>query len=243
MINKTLGSLLIFLLSLAPFGHGASGSIDFNGTTSKVAAANNITATTQRTYVFWAYTDGGGENSSEYVIMHRGVTEIDYIFWTDVNDYIEYTHWWSTTHGAWHTDNNTVLINTWNAIAITYDGSSTDNDATIRINFNQENITETSTPAGTLRLGDEPYTIGNIPPQTRTWSGQIVYLQVFNRILSEAEQDQALICPYSVPNGLVMAPDIPMNFDLSGNGVTFAHSNTTTSSNGPPVSFCGGANQ
>ena len=235
MYMRFYGLLLAFLICLSPLGFGA-GSVDFNGTTS-VVTSSTLSTSTQTTYVFWFNSDGGGENVSERILTHHdGANAYRWLWWNDSSNLFLETRW-TGDDGLWKS-NTTPNRNVWNAISVTLDGSDTGNDATFRINFSDSAVTEDRTPGGTIENTSAPMYIGNNPALSRTFSGPIAYFQVFNRILTTAEQDQALQCPYSVRNGLVMAPDQFMDFDNSGNGVTFTHSNTTDVPYGPSYTLC-----
>jgi hypothetical protein len=126
--------------------------------------------------------------------------------------------------------------NAWHAVAAAYDFSSTDNEPTVRLDFSDVSLADAS-PSGTLAPGTG-YTIGNYGPQTVTWDGQIAYAQIFNRVLSSDEMDQALRSPGSVTDGLrlyVRLNDASDTDDRSGNGFTAAGTDLATDGMVPVV--------
>jgi hypothetical protein len=127
----------------------------------------------------------------------------------------------------------------WSAVALTYDKSSSDTPPGVRVNFvgvtpdnAQQNPGIDPVPA------DPGYCVGNETNGTRTWNGKLAHIQVFNRILTPAEQDACLREPGSVTSGLRLW--LPMTTaadttDRSGNSFHGTPTDLTTGREGPPV--------
>lgn len=109
----------------------------------------------------------------------------------------------------------------WNAIAISYDGTSITNNPVVRVNFQPVTATQIATPVGTLNVSGSGYCIGNLTNQTQTWDGMLQNVQIANYIFtSAADMDLALRSPGSVTVqihiGLSTASDLN---DMSGNAL------------------------
>jgi hypothetical protein len=136
-----------------------------------------------------------------------------------------------------------VAHDKWSAVAVTYDKSSTANDAEARVDFVDVTVTPTS-PTGSLAGINLGYCVGNIAGQTQGWDGRIAHVQIFNRILTTEEKDACLQAPGSVRDGLKLwlpmtnASDIE---DRSGNNADGSATQLTTDISGPAITAQPGA--
>lgn len=90
--------------------------------------------------------------------------------------------------GVWHTPNNSIALNTWQHIVLTYAGGSTADDPELIINGIPQSVTEQATPAGapTSDAGETLY-LGNRTLLNREFHGLLDEVRVYNRVLSPAE--------------------------------------------------------
>lgn len=211
-------------------------SIDFNGTTSKLenTTADVLAGSSQITVCAWVNADSTGEVGLGRILALDEQPDAHVLGVASAN-VLQFTSTWSTTNGAWTFP---AGHSTWNAVSVTYDGGAATNDAAARVNFADVTETETSTPDGTRTAPGTGYCVGNQQNQTRTWDGRIAYLQVFNTILSAADQDKALRSPGSVTSGLGlflrMRDSTDIN-DQSGNGFNATATDLATGADGPGV--------
>jgi len=88
--------------------------------------------------------------------------------------------------GDWKTPTDTLTINTWHHVAVTYDDSSPSNDAIIYVDGVSQSLTETSR-SGTANTNTDDYIIGNRGAADRPFSGLIDEVRIYNRALSASE--------------------------------------------------------
>lgn len=109
--------------------------------------------------------------------------------------------------GDWTTDTvaGIVPLNKWAHIAITYDNSSILNDPLIYVDGVSQTVTENVTPIGTA-ASDAAQTgrLGNVATGTRTFSGNLANVALFDRILAAEEIQQWIQLPGSITRGCVM---------------------------------------
>lgn len=133
-----------------------------------------------------------------------------------------------------------AYTNQWVCYGLTYNNSSTANRPTFYVNGVSAAVTHSVTPSGSA----EPDTsaslqIGNRMSHNTGMDGNIAYVQIWKRILSVAEINEAMIRPGSIRTNLVgywpcLGADSPER-DLSGNGNSGTVTGTAESFNGPPV--------
>lgn len=193
-------------------------AVDYNGTTTK---AEHTTAsgvgTSLITIAFWINADSLGETSIGRILaIPEGGADFN-LRWNAANQ-IRFARSHSTTNGVWLF---TVNTGSWQAVCLTYDDTSTANDPAVRVNFAGVTVTESTAPVGTPTAPATGYCIGNLTDQSVTSDGGFAHFQLWNRILTTTEQDQALKFPGSVKSGLTLwLPfyDSTYNLDLATAG-------------------------
>lgn len=175
-------------------------SIVFNGTTSELewTAMGGFDVDTI-TICAWVYANGAGESNIGRVICYPETGSGSRINHTVTANTLNWVYDFTTTDGVW---TYTVTDNQWNAVAVSYDRTSTTNDPTVRVNFASASTTETATPAGTGQVASTGVSIGNRSDAAATWNGRIQHVQAFNVILNANEMDSALRRPGSIIRGL-----------------------------------------
>jgi hypothetical protein len=194
-------------------------AIDYNGTTSKL---ENATASgfdvDAFTILCFALADGQGEGGFGRIFCADEADNAFNMQHQNAANTLRFIYRRSVTSGGW---NFPATDGQWNAVALSYDRSSTLNDPVVRVNFASVTVTETDIPDGTATAPNTGYCVGNNTGQTRTWDGGLAYLQFFTSILSADDMDKGLRCPGSVAGALLYlkmeyATDVN---DYSGNGL------------------------
>lgn len=174
-------------------------SLDFDGTDDivTISPSSPINNLTQVSVTAWIYPNSFGENSRARIIDKNQVLGGGWAFYIDSGIYcggsnrFDFHHYWSSSTDAlavWCADSNTISTGKWQHVAVTYDVSSSSNDAVFYLNGKQVGTTEFHTPTGTT--GDDSsinLTLGNKTALDRTFDGQIDDVRVYNYILSESQ--------------------------------------------------------
>ena len=97
---------------------------------------------------------------------------------------LRFAHAHATTIGTWNTTNTEVNIDEWTHVAVTYDNSSTDNNASYYINGKSVAVTEDSTPVGSaVDDSSKNLFIGNNTGGDRSFAGGISTASIHKTIL------------------------------------------------------------
>ena len=168
--------------------------LDFNGTTDfitcgKDSSINNIFSN-GGTIMAWILPYGYGGNSLGRILDKSSdifASDGWVLYVTDGGDAMVFTHGASTSSGTWATNSNTILLDTFYHIAITYNKDDVANNALIYINGVSVNV-NTSSPVGTLDddSGQDLF-IGSNNLTTRTFDGLIGDARCYDRILDPKE--------------------------------------------------------
>lgn len=188
-------------------------SIVFNGTSSELewTAYGGFDVDTI-TVCAWTYANSAGEGNIGRVICFPEAGTASRINHPAAADTLQWVYDFTTTDGVW---TFAATDNQWNAIAVSYDRTSTSNDPTVRVNFTSVTPTEATTPSGTAQVASTGVSIGNRADALATWDGRIQHVQCFNVILNAAEMDMALKRPGSVRRGLFFwAPMFNANYTI-----------------------------
>jgi concanavalin A-like lectin/glucanase superfamily protein len=218
--------LVCLTLMLVPVAAHGDGSIAFNGSSSKLQhdLANVLDGSNEITVCVWVNSAASNQGAallfddtgSALQLLHSATAHT--LTW--VAGFAPGSQQWSfpADDGEWH------------AVSITHDKSSHNNDPDIRVDFVA--VTESQSGSGTSGPSNvfDGYSVGS------GWNGKIAHMQVFNRLLSEAEQEACLRVPGSVTNGLRLW--LPMTHisdidDASGNGFHGTGTSLKTGSPGP----------
>lgn len=212
-------------------------AVDFNGTTSQVvnatAAALNVSLLT---ICVWEFSDGLGEGGAG-VLYTQSEGEDSFSIFHGVANQKRFFQRHATTNGTWSWP---ALDGKWNAMSVSIDRSTTPASLPlVRVNFAPVTVTVVAAPVGAPTLGTTGYCIGAINGGVQAWDGAIAQVQVFNRILTDIEKDDALINPGTVSDGRVLwlhLCSVSDLLDYSGNG---SHgTGTALTERDPPSSPC-----
>ncbi len=101
---------------------------------------------------------------------------------------LRFAHGRLTTIGGWDTTNTEVNLNEWTHVAVTYNNSSTDNNATYYINGISVAVTEFSAPAGNaVDDSSRDLFIGNNTGLARTFDGSIASAGIWQGELTQSQ--------------------------------------------------------
>lgn len=95
--------------------------------------------------------------------------------------------WNGGSTGNWASPVGSIQLGVWQHVAVTYDMTSTSNDPLYYINGVLVSTTETSAPSGSLTADDANAYIGNDSTTARTFDGLIDDVQLYNKVLTQAE--------------------------------------------------------
>lgn len=144
----------------------------------------------------WVYPTGWGENNygriaSKASSTFEGITLGNgWNFQVDGSSgRIQFEYGFSSQVGSWHTPSNSISLNTWQLVTVSYDSSSTANNASIYINGVLQTVTRARNPTGTptsdaaqnLRIGNQAATTD------RTFAGSIDEFRAYKAVLSAAQ--------------------------------------------------------
>ena len=221
-MRRLIACCLVGLLSIAPL----QAARDFDGVDDVISCGSAAAIDNFATFTVsaWFYSDSAASNA--YGVTKSDGTNgwhIEYDSRVGVTRIRFYTNW-STTDGGWSTPVDSIAINAWYHIAVTYDNSLTTNDPVIYINGASQSLTETSTPAGTAASeAAVNFTIGDRDAGPGSFfNGRIAEASYYNVILNADAIQGIRRCPLFYPNGLklyvplygISSPEL----DLTGNG-------------------------
>lgn len=132
---------------------------------------------------------------------------------------------------------NSIVLNRWSRVAVTWDGSST--AANCKLYINGVEPAYHLSQNGQTNRGDDSgnsFCVGNEPTTTaRTFNGPLAHIQIFNALLSNPEVNQAHFYPGSIQRGLVWYGGDSLAFDYSGKGNNGTITGAVVSKNNPPI--------
>ncbi len=145
----------------------------------------------------------------------------------------------------WLGPTNIFGFNRWHCVAITFDSTDVVNNdprfyhintASNRLLMEEVTVTQTLTATGNPISANPGYNVGNAPGQTRTFDGQLAYLQYWGRILTLAELNQAALIPGSITSNLKLYLPLTHNgLDHGGGARHGTMSSMGPTAYGPPV--------
>ncbi len=192
--NKNTGSITGAIWTSGKLGKG----MNFDGADDIVNAQSPASLDNMTTYTVSAWikprTLGEGPTFGRIVDKDQGALTGWYFYLTTVGSAPACTsclslyHSFTGTDGAWRSANNSVTLNVWQHIAVTYNTSATTNDPKFYVNGVVKGIIAENTPSS---VDDNDaanvFTIGNRTGLDRTFDGLIDDVRVYNRILTAAE--------------------------------------------------------
>jgi len=172
-------------------------ALDFNGVDAVVSIASpiaidNIFAGGGGTITAWIKPRTIGESFGR--IIDRASTELSadgysFLTQTPANPRIRFTRGWTGGIAGWNAPTDSITLNVWQHVAVTYDEGSTANDPAMYVNAISQSISETDgVPSGSPESdAAEDLTIGNYTATTRTFDGLIDDVRLYDRILTSQE--------------------------------------------------------
>ncbi len=162
-------------------------ALDFEG--AEVATDTQIDGVTT-TFSSWIYPHSAGNFGLGQVIH---TSDGQYLFnmcsgdavCGSLSNTLVFRRLWDAgfSTGVWYTDANTIPLNQWTHIAVSYDGSSSSNDPIIYINGTPANLT-IDAPSGTIGMDTGSVIIGG---GAANFDGVIDEVRVYNRVLGASE--------------------------------------------------------
>ena len=172
------------------------GGVSFDGMTVRAVATSSLLSNLSKmTISVWVKPNSlGGSNgiSNERILTKSSLTAKRFGFHINPEGGVGFLFGFSGSVGSWKTAPNTVSLNTWHHIVVTYDSSSLINVPIIYIDGVVQNVTEFIKPVGVpvtdnsiLFIGDNPNADGSI--STKAYNGTLDQLRIYNRMLSSTE--------------------------------------------------------
>lgn len=160
------------------------GNIEGSGSGDRVTTAFTAHAT-QRSYGVWVYPSDGGDGIKRVFEKRTVNGQVELVIYNVFQFRIEYEREWSINRGRWSSP--TFPANAWTHLGISYDSSSTDNDAAFYANGVLQSVTELDAPVGSVVNNGDPYVIGNRGDGTRTFGARLAEFALWDRLLSQSE--------------------------------------------------------
>ncbi|MGH1456141.1 MAG: LamG domain-containing protein [Alphaproteobacteria bacterium] len=156
------------------------------------------------TIAAWIYPVGWGENSFGRIVHKASASNGNngYIFYVDDNagttqdETLGFDHGFASGEEGWSGPSNTITLNQWNHVAVTYDNSSDSNSPSLYVNG--EAITPLTVNNSGTGVADSDAAqnlfIGNIGGQTRTFDGIMDDVRFYDGELTAAEVAALVVC-------------------------------------------------
>lgn len=147
-------------------------------------------------------TGGGGGNAGTYFRNTDNTnTMMTLRCWDGSANSISFTHRFTIQSPTWRITGLTAGV-TYH-IVVSYDANNTSNVPTMYVNGRSVSYTTFASPSGTAdAVSDTQYIVGNINQTgnvgTRTWQGDINYVNMWNRILTPTEVKQLYTDPWCI---------------------------------------------
>src|SRR5581483_2219136 len=172
---------------------GAAGQFaSTNDIASDTSISSNLSTTNLVTLEAWFYaTSWGGE--SKGTIITQDSAGGPFYWKLEINNdasgndrTIRFAADWDTD-GLWTTPTDSISLNKWYHVAVTYDDSSTSNNPSIYINGVKQTVTTETAPVGARGSAQSEVDIGNRKSLLRYFVGNIDEVKVFDYIRSAAQ--------------------------------------------------------
>ncbi len=188
-------------------------------------------STEDHTLLIWAYHTNVSTEKDQMIYYWGTSGGQDGIF---LNTTGGYSGW--VLYGSFNSL-TAISADTWYFLALTYVGSSG------AVEFFLNGVSDI-TDTGSTAFGNEELIIGRHRSiANRNMEGNLAFPLLFDRVLDINEINEIMHNPYSIPGGLMYAPDFlsvvaTTVIDLSPNNITVVDTGSPTiSKEGPPVHF------
>ncbi len=218
----------------------------FNATTSLVSntTASVLGTGNKFTMVVWLrpLTSGEGAQARAFALDEAGNATAILLGGGNV---IQLARVFSGGTGNWGVTNTGAIweMGKWFCVAFTLDANEAANDPRIWVSklgadggMVERTLTTNTNTTGTPTAANTGFTIGNRAAADRTWDGDIAFLQVFDRILTQSEIQDCAFRPGKVKKDRVLyAPLVTTPWAVDRNGKRFANTTSAAvSKNGAP---------
>jgi hypothetical protein len=139
----------------------------------------------QRSYGIWAYRSSGGSTIGRLFEKRNFGTQVELFHHDTLNEVMVYERGYTIQRGRWVIPINPLGL--WTHFGVSYDSSSTSNDAEFYVNGTPQTADEYDTPAGLPLTNSDAYHVGNRGDGNRNYPGRLAEFAVWNRILTPAE--------------------------------------------------------
>ena len=157
----------------------------------------------------WIYLTGWGEDDLGRIV-DKGLKTVLLVSGAagkkELGLYIDFD---GVTDGFWTSPTDSLTLNEWYHVAVTYNSSSVDNNPLLFINGTSQVVAEDTTPVGT-RISDaaDNFYIGNNAATDKAYDGLIALVRVYDRTLTPSEVLEHYSSIYNNETGLVARWDI-----------------------------------
>jgi len=175
-----------------------NGSMNFDGANDELDAGSRTSLDNMNvggvTISAWIYPETEGELNSGSIVSKLGgdadFPDPGYNFHIDVDgtNTLEWVVGFSDSHIELVASNSVLTLNTWQHVALTWDGSITATNSHIYVDGVEVSYQETTNGAGSYASDAAVVlTVGNVPDGSRTFDGNMDEVVVFNRVLTSQE--------------------------------------------------------
>ncbi|MGE0267765.1 MAG: LamG-like jellyroll fold domain-containing protein [Candidatus Omnitrophota bacterium] len=164
-------------------------SLEFDGADDIVTIPDNdiLDGLGPLTFAVWINPQTLGEGSNGRIIgKYNGTTQFRPDFRVNDNNSLLFRHDGSTTLER-TTANNTITLNQWQHVAVTWDGGIAFSGVHIYVNGVEQTYSSSANGAGLNDGSAFNYYIGNVDTLDRTFDGHMDDIRIYNRVLSGAE--------------------------------------------------------
>ncbi len=215
----------------------------FDGTNDNLVSANNAVSglnVSTKSFGFWTQRSINGNNDVVATLMQTNSGGSQVVTYnldapTGGTGFRLVIQQSNTTPGTWKSD-DIAILNAPVFCVITYDRSNLANDPTFDANGTSLGLTETSTPAGTIKTADDTLKIGESAGGVNDLNGLLQHLVLADGIWGANQKNR--VQWWARPGGplLICLPLLTTKLtDEGGNGETLTANGTTMSSMITPV--------
>jgi hypothetical protein len=197
-------------------------SVLFDGTQDRMSLASAPTSiATLTTIIAWIKPAAFASRDTIFAQYNTGSDGYHGLY-TFTGGKLRFKSFWSGSNPTWETPASSIASGSWQAVAVTYDASSTANDPIFYRKpeggaFQTLSLTEVVAPSGALNPSVSQAWIGGVAT-SYPFNGRIAYVRRFDTILNATQVEDEMDAGAAI---LTAAFDLPLISDLnddSGNG-------------------------
>ncbi|MDX9972715.1 MAG: LamG domain-containing protein [FCB group bacterium] len=167
----------------SPYRH----AYNFSSTRIECGAAADLDSLGPQTITAWIKPLGWGGNNAGMIVSKNDATLVDAFFMYQTNACLRLRRRFTggSGQGTWRSATNSIALNRWQFVAVTYDHSSASNDPVFYVNGVPSTTTEETAPSGLpSSFPSEQLLIGNTKGYTFNFSGRMADVRVYRRVLT-----------------------------------------------------------